>query len=287
MPEVVLILIRSIMAFIVLLILSRIMGKQQLSQLTFFDYIVGITIGSIAASMSVDQNIKILNGFASLVVWGIFPVLLSILSMKSFRFHNLTSGKPTVMIKNGELQEENLKKEKMSFGDLMAMLRNKQIYKLSDVELAVMEINGKLSVMKKSEAQPITPKILSMQLEEEHEPRILVLDGNLMQKSLNESGYSKEWLLGEVQKQGAEDFKDVFLAQIDSKGNVYVDLYQDQLKKPPVKQKPLVAAALKKVAADLETFALQTNDEKTKQLYGEQAKKMQRLIVDLQPYLKE
>ncbi|HEX6922692.1 MAG TPA: DUF421 domain-containing protein [Bacillales bacterium] len=287
MPEVVLILIRSILAFIVLLILSRIMGKQQLSQLTFFDYIVGITIGSIAASMSVDQNIKILNGFASLVVWGLFPVLLSILSMKSFRFHNLTSGKPTVMIKNGQIQEENLKKEKMSFGDLMSMLRNKQIYKLSDVELAVMEINGKLSVMKKSETQPITPKILGMQVEKESEPRILVLDGNLMNKSLNESGYSEEWLLGEVQKQGAEGFNDVFLAQVDSTGSVYVDLYQDQLKKPDVKQKPLVAATLKKVEADLEMFASQTKNEEAKAMYDEQAKKMQRLIGKLQPFLKE
>lgn len=287
MPEIVLILIRSVVSFIVLLILSRVMGKQQLSQLTFFDYIVGITIGSIAASMSVDQNIKILNGFAALVIWGLFPVLLSYISMKSFRFHQLTSGKPTVMIKNGQLQEHNLKRQKMSFGELMALLRKNQIYKLSDVELAVMEINGNLSVMKKSEAQPITPKILGIQLEEEHAPRILVLDGNLMEKSVNESGYSKEWLLGEVQKQGAEGFNDVFLAQIDSKGNVYVDLYQDQLQKPPVKQKPLVAATLKKAAADLETFASQTDDKEAKQLYEEQAKKMQRLIGDLQPYLKE
>lgn len=286
MPELLLIFIRSVISFVVLLILARLMGKQQLSQLTFFDYVVGITIGSISAAMAVDQNIKILNGITGLVVWGGFPILLSLLSLKSIKFRKLTDGKPTVMIENGKVKEQNLKKEMMTFEELVQLLREKNVFKLSDVELAVMEINGKLSVMKKSESAPVTPKVLGLTIEEEHKPQIVILDGKLNEKSLNKTGYTREWLLGEAMKQGASDFSDVFIAQIDSNGKVYIDLYQDKLKKPEVKQKPLLKASLKKVHADLLTFAAQTNDREAKQMYAQEARKVEDLIVSMSPYLK-
>lgn len=286
MPELILILIRSVLSFVVLLILARIMGKQQLSQLTFFDYVVGITIGSISAAMSVDQNIKILNGIMGLIIWGGFPVLISVLAMKSMKFRKLTDGTPTVVIQNGKVQEQNLKKEMMTFEELMELLREKSVFSLADVELAMMEINGQLSVMKKSENQPVTPKVLGLTTQKLKQPQIVVLDGQLLENSLNKSGYSREWLLGEAMKQGASDFSDVFLAQIDSNGNAYIDLYQDQLKKPEIKQKPLLHAQLKQLQANLETFALQSNDKQVKILYKEQAEKLQKIIDQLNPYLK-
>ncbi|HET7579400.1 MAG TPA: DUF421 domain-containing protein [Bacillales bacterium] len=286
MPELILILIRSIISFVVLLILTRLMGKQQLSQLTFFDYVVGITIGSIAAAMAVDQNIKILNGVVGLVIWGGFPILLSVLAMKSKGFRKLTDGQPTVVIKNGKVQENKLKKLMMTVEELMQLLREKNVYKLSDVEMAIVELDGELSVMKKSDAQPVTPKILGLLTEEEQQPQIVVLDGNLLEKSLNKTSYTRQWLLGEVMKQGASDFSDVFLAQIDAKGNVYVDLYQDNLKKPEVQAKPLLKASLKKTQADLELFASQTENKKAKQMYQEQAEKLQKLINGVGAYLK-
>src|SRR5690625_4755676 len=107
MPELILILIRSIVAFLMLFLMARIMGKKQISQLTFFDYCVGITIGSIAATMSVDQNVKALNGIMSLFIWGIFPILLAYFGMKSNLFSNLTDGKPTILIHQGKILEKN------------------------------------------------------------------------------------------------------------------------------------------------------------------------------------
>lgn len=287
MPEMMLIFIRSVMAFIVLLIIARIMGKKQLSQLTFFDYVVGITIGNISGSLAVDQNLKMTNGLIGLVVWGSFAVIMSLVSLKSLRFRQVTDGQPTVVVKNGKIQEKNLKKLRMPIEDLMPLLRSKNAFKLSDVELAVMELSGDLSVMKKTDAEPITPKVLGMQMEQEKQPQIVLHDGKVLENSLNKTGYTREWLLGEVQKQGADSFQDVFLAQIDSKGNVYVDLYADQMKQPQAKQKPLVQASLKKVQADLESFALQTKDEKTKRTYEEQAKQLQQLVDKLDPYMKE
>lgn len=227
MSELVLILIRSVMAFLLLLVMTRIMGKKQISQLTFFDYCVGITIGSIAATMSVDQNVKITNGLIALIIWGVFPLVLAYISLKSTGVTKIIDGKPTIMIQNGKVLEKNMKKNLFSIDELMLSLREKGAFTISDVEMAVLETNGKLSVLLKTDKQPTTPQTLGITTKQEHGPTILIKDGQVLKKGLTERGYSSEWLLNEVQKHGAKNFKDVFLCQIDSSGNVYVDLYND------------------------------------------------------------
>lgn len=166
------------------------------------------------------------------------------------------------------------------------LLREKGTFKVSDVEMAVLETNGELSVMLKSNQQPVTAQTLGVPLEQEHGPAILIMDGKIMKKSLENLGYSKEWLIGEIQKQGAEEVRDVFLAQIDSRGSLYVDLYEDQYTKTEVEERPLLAASLKKIQADLEGFSLQTDDSEAKKLYTEQAAEVQKVLDTILPYLK-
>src|SRR5690625_1940180 len=286
MPELMLILIRSIVSFLLLLFMTRIMGKKQISQLTFFDYCVGITIGSIATTMSVDQNVKATNGLMALIVWGIFPLILAYISLKSIWFTKIVDGKATIMIKNGEILEKNMKKSLLTIDELMLSLREKGVFKISDVEMAVLETNGELSVMLKTEQQPITPKMLGIPVEQEHGPTILIMDGQLLKKGLEERGYSEEWLLDKVQQQGADSFEEVFLAQMDSTGNVYVDLYGNSQKPQIPKEKPLVAAKLKKLQADQENFSLETENPDAKKLYAEQAEKLQKIVDMTRPYLK-
>lgn len=286
MPELVLILIRSIVAFILLLLMARIMGKKQISQLTFFDYCVGITIGSIAATMSVDQNVKALNGLMALIIWGLFPILLAYTSLKSMVFTKMVDGTATIMIQNGEILEKNLKKELFTLDELMLSLREKGVFKVSDVEMAVLETNGQLSVMLKTDKQPVTPHTLGIPIEQEHGPTILIMDGQLLKKGLKERGYSEEWLRGEIQKQGAQDINEVFLAQIDSRGNVYVDLYEHNKKQQMVDERQLLGATLKKIQADLESFSLQTDNPEAKKLYEQQAANLQKTIDGILPYLK-
>ncbi|WP_339184530.1 DUF421 domain-containing protein [Oceanobacillus sp. FSL W7-1293] len=286
MPEIVLVLIRSIAAFFLLFLMARMMGKKQISQLTFFDYCVGITIGSIAAALSVDQNVKIINGLVSLTIWGFFPIILAYLGMKSIIFSKITDGKATILIRNGEVLDKNMKKSLITINELLMLLREKGTFKVSDVEMAVLETNGELSVMLKTNQQPVTPQTLGVPLEQEHGPAILIMDGKIMKKSLENLGYSKEWLIGEVQKQGAEEVRDVFLAQIDSRGSLYVDLYEDQYTKTEVEERPLLAASLKKIQADLEGFSLQTDDPAAKKLYTEQAAEVQKVLDTILPYLK-
>lgn len=286
MPELVLILLRSLVAFLLLFLMTRIMGKKQISQLTFFDYCVGITIGSIAATMSVDQNVKALNGIASLFIWGIFPILLAYLGMKSNAFSNLTDGKPTILIKNGEILERNMKKSLMNLNELMLLLREQNIFKVSDVEMAVLETNGGLSVMLKTDKQPVNAKMLDISVEQEHGPNILIMDGNIMKRSMEKLGYTVEWLLGEVQKQGANEIKDVFLAQIDSSGQLYVDLYEDKNKLSTIDERALLGTNLKKIQAELESFALETENQQAKKMYAKQANKLKKLLDSVLPYLK-
>src|SRR5690625_5227426 len=130
--------------------MTRIMGKKQLSQLTFFDYCVGITIGPIAATMSVDQNVKISNGIVSLVIWGLFPISLAIFGLKSRKFLHFTDGKPAIIIKEGKVLDKSMKKNHLAIDELMMLLREKNIFKISDVEMAVLETNGELSILKKT-----------------------------------------------------------------------------------------------------------------------------------------
>jgi len=286
MPELVLIFIRSVIAFLLLLVMARVMGKKQISQLTFFDYCVGITIGSIAATLSIDQNVKAANGLVALFIWGLFPIILAYVSLKSMGFTKLIDGKATILIQNGEILEKNMKKNLLTADELILLLREKGVFNISDVEMAVLETNGQLSVMLKTEKQPVTPQVLGLPYEPEHGPTIVLMDGRLLHKGLKERGYSKEWLLGEVQKQGAADFEEVFLAQLDSRGNVYVDLYEEKEKRDPVQERPLIGATLKKIQADLENFSLQTENPEAKKLYEKQAEDLQKTIDSVLPYLK-
>ncbi|MBY7142579.1 DUF421 domain-containing protein [Virgibacillus sp. NKC19-3] len=286
MPELVVILLRSIIAFLLLFLMARIMGKKQISQLTFFDYCVGITIGSIAATMSVDQNVKALNGIMSLFIWGLFPILLAYLGMKSNAFSKLADGKPTTLIKNGEVLEGNMKKNLLNLNELMLLLREQNVFKVSDVEMAVLETNGGLSVMLKTDKQPVHAKMLGIPVEQEHGPNILIMDGTIMEKSIEKLGYTAEWLLGEVQKQGANEIQDVFMAQIDSRGELYVDLYEEKNKLLTVEERALLGSSLKKIQADLESFALETENQQAKKMYAEQANHLEKLLASILPYLK-
>jgi uncharacterized membrane protein YcaP (DUF421 family) len=287
MPDYTVILIRSFIAFIVLFVLARVMGTKQIAQLTFFDYVIGITIGNLAGALTLDLHTKILNGILGMVYWALFLFIVSILAQKSFTLREIFEGSPRILIQNGKILEQNLKKARMSYDDLITRLREKNAFKLSDVELAVLETDGQLSVMMKAANQPITPQTLGLLVEDEHRPQIVIIDGKLIEKKLKYYGYTKEWLLGEINKQGAKDFKDVFLAQIDSKGNVYVDLYVDDTEDPQITpQKPLLAAQLRKIQADLESYALQTRNEEAKKLYYEQSQQLQKLINELNPLLK-
>ena len=285
MPEYVLVASRVALTFVILLALTRILGKKQISQLTFFDYIVGIVIGDMASTIAIDTTIKFSYGLIGLVGYTILSVIIAFGAIKSFKFRELVESSPSILIKDGKIMEKTLLKHRLTFDDLLNGLREKDAFNLSEVELAMLETNGQISVMKKPEYQALTPKDIGLRVEEDHAPSLVIIDGTLLEKHLIYLGYSKDWLLKEIKKQGANQFEDVFLAQINSDGSVYVDLFNDKKTVQQEKQKPNLAVQLRKVQADIESMASQTKDHNAKNMYFTQSKELENMIKKLNPYL--
>jgi uncharacterized membrane protein YcaP (DUF421 family) len=287
MPDYIEVALRAIFSFIVLFTLARILGKKQISHLTFFDYVVGIVIGDMASTMAIDTEMKITNGLIGLVVYTLFSIILAYGAIKSFKFRDLVESSPSILVKNGNILEKNLFKHKMTYDDLMNGLREKDAFKLDEVEMAILETNGQISVLKKPEYQSLTPSDIGLSMEEDHAPSLIIIDGTLLLKRLNYLNYSEDWLLSEIKKQGANKIEDVFLAQINSDGSVYVDLFQDEKKNLQEKRKPDIAAKLRRVQADIESIASQTKDKNAQKMYFNQSKELENMINKINPYLKE
>lgn len=278
------IVFRSILFILLLFFTTKILGKKQISELSFFEYIAGITIGSIAGEVVTGLESNIYHGVLAMLIFGGVTLLVDILSLKSKTFRDVVEGKGTVIIKDGKILEENLKKEKYTIDEISALLRQKDIFRIADVEFAVLETRGNLSAMLKKENRPITPHDLQMKVPSEKEPQTVIMDGRILDESLRSAGKSRRWLQMELEKLGAT-LDNVFVGQVDSYGEMTVDLYDDKIQVPSPTQRPLLLAMLKKSQADLELFALSTEDENARMMYQKNAGKLQHVINKLSPYL--
>lgn len=218
------IIIRSAAAFLALFITCRLMGKKQLGHLTFFNYAAGITIGSIAAAVSLDGSVPVGQGLTSLAVWACLTMLLGFAALKFSRVRVLIDDEPTVVIKNGQIMQKALKGLKMNMDDLSMLLRRENAFNITDVEYAVFEPDGKLSVLKKAERQNVTrqdmkiPAPASKYLASE-----LIVDGNVMEKNLQEFNLDRNWLEKQINSQGYAKVEDIFYAELQTDGSVYLD----------------------------------------------------------------
>ncbi|QOK28459.1 DUF421 domain-containing protein [Cytobacillus oceanisediminis] len=285
MPEWLLIGARSILFAGVLFAITKLIGKKQISELSFFEYVSGITIGSIAGEIIMGLDNHWASGILSILIFGLVTLFADILSLKSKSFRDFFEGKGTIFIKDGKILEDNLKKERYSIDDLSSLLRQKNVFKTADVEFAVLEPRGDLSIMLKKENQPLTLKDLQLNLPQEKEPQTVIMDGKILNDPLAESGKSRKWLDMEIEKLGLT-IDNIFLGQIDSYGELTVDIFDDSLKVPAPQQRPLLMAMIKKCAADLEVFSLQTDSKKAQEMYEKNTQKLNQIIQKLSPYLK-
>lgn len=227
MPDAVIIILRSTLAFLVLLLMTRLMSKTVVSQLSYFDYIIGITIGSIAASISIDTGIMASSAIIGVLVWSGLKILIELLTLKSIPARKLLEGEPIVVIKNGKLMETAMSRAFYNVEELMIQLRNKNIFDLSEVEEAVLEPNGKLSVLKKSQNLPLTPKDFQINTNYKGIPQVLVVDGNIAHHRLAEIGLTEEWLKQQLHNLGVENVAEVMIAQLNTQGELYIDKKED------------------------------------------------------------
>ncbi|CAH0281622.1 DUF421 domain-containing protein [Peribacillus sp. Bi134] len=277
MPGWIEIVLRSFFFLIVLFLITKVLGKKQLSQLSFFEYVTGITIGNVGAELATKVEGNIIHGVLSILVFAIAPFIAGLISLKSKTFRDLVEGKASVFIKDGKVMEDNLKKEKYTIDELLGLLRKKDVFDISEVEFALLEANGDFSVMLKKQNQPITAKDLNLPVAAVKEPQTIIMDGSILDEPLSTIGLNQNWLHTELDKLGVL-LENVFLGQANSNGELTVDLYDDKLKVPSPQEKPLLLATLKKCQADLELFALGTESKEAKEMFSKNSEKLQRAI---------
>ena len=286
MPDWLQVVLRSLFFLIVLFLITKWLGKKQISQLSFFEYVTGITIGNVGAELATKVEGNIFHGLLCILVFALIPSIAGLISLKSKVFRDLVEGKATVFIKDGKILEENLKKEKYTTDELLWLLRSKDVFDISTVEFALLEANGVFSVLLKKENQPLTPKDINMKVALIKEPQTIIMDGEILDAPLSSIGLNRNWLSTELKKMDVL-LENVFLGQAKSNGELTVDLYDDKIEVPSPQEKPLLLATLKKCQADLEVFSLSTDSKDARAMYSKNSEKLQQAIDEVAFLLKE
>ncbi|MGA9287769.1 MAG: DUF421 domain-containing protein [Anaerobacillus sp.] len=222
------VIIRSLLLLAGLFAITKFLGKKQLSKLSYFEYIVGIIIGDIAGTLSMDVEVSLLHGVTSILIWTLVSVFLSYISLKNKKVRDFVEGKARVFIKDGKILEDNLRKERFTSDELLEMLRKKSVFSAQEVEFALLEADGELSILLKRDYRAVKPSELWLHLPEEKEPKTIIMDGEIMHDILVEVGKNEEWLK-DVLSDKHVNIDEVFLAQLHSDGKLSLDYYEDGL----------------------------------------------------------
>lgn len=226
------IIIRSLIAFTLIMIIARILGKHTITQLTYNDFVLSITLGAITGNIAFNTAIKSQYLIVALVAFSLAAYTVAKISLKSRTMRKLLSGRPTILIENGKVLEENLRKLTLSMDTLNQELREKNIFDIEEVEFAVLELNGKLSVLKKPDYRHITRKDLAiLSVDKNSFPIELIMDGQIITNNIHQDGLSPKWLDEQLSKRGLS-LSQVFYAVKGTNGNLHFDLYEDRIKHP-------------------------------------------------------
>lgn len=227
MEETWVVAVRSIIAFLTLIIYTRVLGKQQMGNLTYFDYINGITIGSIAGTFATDLSSKAWIHFVALTIFTIITIIFQYITLKNRTISKLMDSDPTVVIQNGKILEQNLHKMRVKFDELTMMLRQKDVFDITTLDYAILEPDGSLSVILKPENQPVTAKDMHMHPPKSKLMTELIIDGVLIKQNLKERNKDITWLTEQLKKKNIT-IQDIAFAAILPNDKLYVDLFEDQ-----------------------------------------------------------
>ncbi len=216
----------TVITFFVLLALTRLLGKKQLSHLTFFNYVTGITIGSMAANMVVLSTKDYTKDLLSLVIWCSLTIIVSYISLKSGKIRVIFDGQPTIIIKHGKIDRKALKRTGVNIDDLTMLIRQYQIFSIAEIDFAILEPNGRLSILKKPEYQGTQKNDLQIYPSPPtYLPIEIIADGKLLPKNLLEVGKSRDWLENELSRANIKEVKEVFYAEIQSDGSLFIQKF--------------------------------------------------------------
>jgi uncharacterized membrane protein YcaP (DUF421 family) len=214
---------RVLVSYLVLLIMARFMGKVQLSQLTFFNYVTGITIGSMAATLAIEDGLKISHGIYSLILWASLTVLIEYITLKSSKARKLIDGIPNIIIKHGELIDSEVKKTKINMDEINMLLRKQNVFNIQEVDYAILENNGELTVLKKPEYQSPNKNDLHTTLTAtKNLPTVIITKGKIYDKNLKDLNLNLDWLNSEIKKKGYKNTEDIYYAELETDGQLFI-----------------------------------------------------------------
>lgn len=205
----------SLGSLVALFILTKLMGYREMSELSMFDYINGITIGSIAAEMSTALEDDYRRPLTAMIVYALVSVLLSLLSRKSKKARRFIEGTPVILYHNNELYEKNMKRCKIHVDELLSLGRINGLFDLSQIQTALLESNGKISFLPKAANRPVNPNDLNLKPPEDSIVANIIIDGHIMEKNLHHTGKDHKWLQNQLHAQGYRDASEVLLATCD------------------------------------------------------------------------
>lgn len=208
--EIIKVILTSVLSAAALFVIAKFMGHKQISQLDFFDYICGITIGSIAAELATELETP-WKPLIALVSYGVISVILNFLTRKFPRTRRFINGTPTVLFNEGKLYRKNMKKSKLDLSEFLLLCREQGYFDLDEIQTAVFEPNGRLSVLPKSAYRPTTPNDLKITVKSAHIGTEVIMDGRILGENLSRMGRDEKWLRKQLKSQGEKNAKNIFL----------------------------------------------------------------------------
>jgi len=215
-------IIRTIILYLIIVFILRIMGKRQIGQLQPFELVIILMISELAAIPSQDVGIPLVAGLLPVLVLLLLGVTISQITLKSEKARGLICGTPTLLVNRGQILESELRRLRYNLSDLLEQLRSKNIPDIADVEYAILETNGQLSVFPKAMKRPATPEDLNIQLPDEGLPYSLIMDGLIQYNNLNKAELTLDWLQQELHKANITDVRKVFFASVNTQKKLFI-----------------------------------------------------------------
>lgn len=217
MDKLLTIVLKGSIAVVYLFLVIKMLGKKQISELNIFDYIIGLSLGNIAAEMTVNKDITITIGLLAMTIYGLFSLFVSFITSKSIIARRFITGFPVVIIEDGKISRVQLKKCKLDINDLLQDARESGYFDISEINYAIMEPSGKISFLPKAKFHPITPNDMNLKIDQNGIVANLIIDGNIMENNLKAIGHDKKWLLKRLEKEGYKNPNDLLLVVCDKK----------------------------------------------------------------------
>ena len=228
------IIFRTILVLVILFALAKIMGKKQVSQLNLFDYIIGITMGSIAADISLDIEKDIISGLCSLTIYALASVGISYLTIKSILLRRIFTGVPTIVMENNKIISSGLKKAKIDINDLLEEARNSGYFNLEEINTAIMETNGKISFQPKEQEKTVTKKDMNIKTTEKNLTANIIIDRKLLTENLRQMNKTEDWLNRKLKIEGHKNYDNILLATLDTNDKLVVYTKNISANKPSI-----------------------------------------------------